>query len=447
MINKQAIWVCVLVLLFPSLPGAAELFSLQRSIEYGLEHSPLIQGSTLRIDQSDMDIKAQRGRFLPSLSAGYNHNQIFSISADGRGITDPDYLDQKSDSANLRLTQALFTGFEYKSRFERAKLDKEYQKARLEVQRLDLIYRINTAFFELLKTRHDVSRITQQITRLTSDLAQARSFFEKRVAPYVNVLRAEADLEDSKQTLWQAETAIAQYEAMLKRLLGFSQGGEMDEMIEFDGDFEAFDALTMDLDTCLASALINRPEITLFSLQSDMAKKDVAIVNAKYYPHVNFDASLYDLDKRYDNSPINDQENRYWNAGVSVQWKLFDGGTTMYEKQRHRLEIKRIDTEKTQAELEIKEEVTVAYISLMEANKRLASVEKALAASLENYARQKTRFKARIGTISELFDAQAVLARSESSKSQALLDCQLLMARLQKAMGMVKPPSGESCQR
>ena len=434
----------MLVVFSPSLLGAVELFSLNKSIEYGLEHSPLIQGRTIRIDQSDLAIKAERGRFLPSISTGYAHTQISSIASDGP--TDTDYLDQKYDSANLRLTQALFTGFEYKSRFERAKLDKEYQKAQLEVQRLDLVYRINAAFFELLKTRHDVARITEQINRLTSDLAQAKSFFDKRVAPYVYVLRAEADLEETRQTLWQAETSIAQYEAMLKRLLGLSPGKAMDDGVEFNGDFEAFAPLTMDLEHCLAVALENRPEATLFSLQSGMAEKDISIVKAKYYPHVNFDLGLYDVDKRYDNFSTNNQENRYWSAGVSVQWNLFNGGTTMYDKQKYLLEIQRIDTERRQAELEIKEEVGVTFISLAEANKRRLSVEKALAASRENYARQNRRFKAKVGTISELFDAQAVLARSEASKSQAILDCQLLMARLQKAMGMVTIPSGDTCQ-
>jgi len=448
LINKQAIWICVAVLLFPTALGAVELFSLEKSVEYGLEHSPIIQGMGIRIDQSDMDIKAQRGRFLPSISAGYTYTQISNISSEGN--TDDDYLDQKNDSANLRLTQVLFSGFEYKNRFERAKLDKEYQQARLEVQKLDLIYRIKSAFFELLKTRHDLVSTTQRIKRLTSDLDQARAFFDSRVSPYVDVLRAESDLEDSKQTLWKTETAITEYEAMLKRLMGLSQGRVTDLEVEFKGefeDFDVFDRMDMDLDSCLDKALLNRPEISLFSLQSGMAEKDVSIVNAKYYPQVSFDVGVYDLDKRYTNEPRYDRENRYWSAGVSAKWSLFDGGSTMYEKQRYLLEIQRIDTERKQVELEIKEEVSVTFTSLMEAKKRLVSVEKELAASQENYARQKTRFKARIGTISELFDAQAVLTRSESSKSQALLDCQLLLARLQKALGMVMTPSGETCQR
>ncbi len=437
--NKQVLWICLAFLLVPSFAGAVELFSLEKSVGYGLEHSPVMQGVDIQIDQANMDIKAQRGRFLPSVTSGYSHSNVYSISA--TGITeDDDAIDQNSDVASLRMTQVLFAGFEYKNRFERAKLGKEYQQARLEAQKLDLVYQIKGAFFELLKTRYDVSSITQRVKRLESDLAQAKAFSDKKLAPYVYVLQAEADYEDARQSLWKTETAIDRSEARLKRLLGLPQGTAMGDQIEFNDEFEVPPAdLAMDLYQCMDQALKARPEINLVSLQTGMAEKDAAISMGRYYPRVNLDVSLYDSDKDYkDRDRLNqdrDQENRYWTAGISVQWKLFDGGTDYYEKKRHLLEMKRLETEKKQVKLEIEEEVSVSFRSLVEAKKRLTSVEKALLASTENYIRQKKRFSARIGTISELLDGQAMLARAESGKSQALLDCQMALVELQKAMG------------
>jgi len=429
------------VVLFASVPGAAETFSLQKSIEYGLEHSPLLQGGDIRIDQAGMDVKAQRGRFLPSISTGYSRSRIFSEYASGTTVDD-DYIDQQNAVASIRITQAIFAGFEYKNRFERAKLGSEYQKTQLELQKLDLIYQIKAAFFELLRTRYDVTSSTRMINRLESDLAAARAFSNQKIAPYVYVLQAEADLEEAKQSLWKTQTSIYRYSERLKRLLGLSPepGIAADaDAIEFDDLFEApVPDLAGDLDLCMGQALSSRPEIRLLALQTKMAEKDAAIAKGRYYPRVNLDAGLYDSDKRYDEAAIyrdDQQHNTYWSAGISVQMNLFDGGTAYYENRRYRLEISRFKTEKQQAEMEIKEQVGVALHSLAEARKRLASVEKALAASQESYMRQKKRFNARIGTTSQVLDAQAKLARAESGKSQALLDCRLALAELSHAMG------------
>jgi len=430
--GKKIIAVCVAMLLFPSFSWATEVFSLERSIEYGLAHSPVLEGGKIQIDQAGMDIKAERGRFFPSVTTSYSHNEIFSEYVSG--YNDPDYLDQKNNTAALRINQALFAGFENKNRFDRAKLSKEYQQAQLAIQKLDLAYQIKAVFFELLKTRYDLSTITQRIKRLESDLQVARAFSNNRIAPYVYVLQAEADLEGAKQMLWQTQTAVYKHSARLKSLLGITRSRDL---VEFNDDFEVpLEELGKDLDYCMDKALLTRPEIVLLNLQSSMARKDANIVKSRYYPKVNLDVSLFDVDKSYEVLKNNDTHYAYWSAGVSVQINLFDGGTAHYNKRKYLLELNRLKTEKDRLKMEIEEEVGVAFHSFQEAQKRLVSVEKALIASQESYTRQKKRFNASIGTISQVLDAQAMLVRSESIKSQTMLDCQMFLAQLSHAMGM-----------
>lgn len=410
-------------------------FTLEKSIAYGLIHSPLLQGGAIRIDQAEMQIKSERGRFLPSVSGGYSYAAINNLSASGP--SDADYIDQTQGTANLRISQALFTGFEYANRFKRAKLGKEYEKARLAVQQLDIALEISEAFFELLKTRQDIVFISKTIQRLRSDLAAAEAFADKQVAPYVHVLQAEADLEDAKQQIWQTQTTEKRLNLKLKRLLGMnSYSGIALEEIIFDGRFDIPDFNKIkELPLYITHALNNRPGIELIRLQSQMTKKDIRITRAGYYPRVSLDVDLYDFDKRYDNFPQSDQQNRYWKAGVNVQWKLFDGGTAYYTEKRQQLEIQRLKTDMKQITLEIKEEVTAVFNTLMENKNRLDSVERNLAAGQENYDREKTRLMARIGTTSRVLEAQARLARAEARKNQALLDCWLSLAQLSHAVG------------
>lgn len=426
------------MILSASVSATAETFSLKQSIAYGLKHSPQLQGQNLRIDQAGMDIKAQRGRFLPSVSTGYSHSRLYSQYTSG--TVDTDYIDQKNTVGSLSITQPLFAGFENKNRFDRAKLGKSYQKTQMKLQQLDLVYQIKAVFFELLKTRYDVTDINQRIKRLDSDLAAAKAFSDQKIAAYVYVLQAEANLEEAKQSLWQTQTAIYRHTAGLYRLLGLSGNPETD--IKFDDEFGVpVHELVLDITHCVDLALANRPEIMLLTLQMQMAEKDAAIALGRYYPRITLNAGLYDTDRGYDktSSYSQDQHNTYWSAGLSVQMNLFDGGSAYYENSRHRLEIRRINTQMQQIKMELKEAVGVALKSLMETRNRLSSVEKSLLVSRENYERQRKRFTARIGTTSEVLDAQTMLTRAESGKSQALLDYQMALAALYHAMGQKGP--------
>ncbi len=430
----------VAALIGPRFAGAAEIFSLDESIAFGLKHSPVLKEGEIKVDQADMDIKSQRGQFLPNITTGYAYNQVFSEYRSG--YEESDFLDQENNTLSLRVNQPLFAGFENKNRFDRAKLGKAYQATQLDLQRLDLVYQIKTLFYEILKIKYDLSTIAQRIKRLESDLEVARAFSDNRIAPYVYVLQAEADLEEAKQNLWQSQTLLFKNSARLKSLVGLSRD---QAMVEFDDRFDVpIDPVAQDLDACMDRALSHRPEMLLFNLQTRMAKKDADIQKGQYYPRVDLDFGIYDTDKEYDGLSSYDYHTDYWTVGVNVRMNLFDGGTAYYQKKRYLLEMDRIATEKTKLKMEIEEAVGVAFNSLKEARKRLVSMEKGLAASQESYNRQKKRFNARIGTISEVLDAQSMLARAESIKSQTLLDCRIYMAQLYHAMGLGQSPSDPS---
>ena len=431
-------WTIILgwLALSASVPAVAKTLSLKQSVDYGLTHSPLLQGAAIRVNQAEVQIKSERGRFLPNLSTGYSYNKLKNISASGPA--DTDYIDQTQGTGSVSIRQTLFAGFEYKSRFERAKFEKLYEKARLDMQKLDLRLQITETFFELLKIRQDIFYISKTIQRLESDLAAAKSFNAKQMAPYVHVLQADADLEEARQQLWQTQTTEKRLTSTLKRLIGMDQeiGNASAEKIIFDDklDLPGFQQ-TGELSVSIDKALKNRPEIKLLLTELKMADADSQVAISAYYPRVTLDMNLYDFDKKYDNLSKANQKNRYWKTGVNVSWNLFDGGTAYYKNQKSQLEKRRLKTEIRQATLEIKEEVNISVNELEETRKRLDSVKRALYAAQENYDREKTRFQARLSTTSRVLEAQARLARAEARRSQSLLDFQVSMARLSHAMG------------
>ncbi len=422
---------------------AQQTFSIDDSVAYALKNSPVLQGLEISIQQADEDIRSARGYFLPSISTGMSYKHIYSI--DSTGPTDSDYVDQNKAVASIQLTQSLFSGFETVTRYERAKLVRAYQEARLDVERLGLVFDVRSTFLELLKARYDSSIISRKITRLESDLSAARAFSNKKLVPYSQVLQAEADLELAGQRLWETRTAVFRHVERLNLLLGVAFDQNAVNPIDYAGQFDQEHIeFSMDVRQCVDLAMKNRVEPRLIDLEIEMAQKDEKMSKGKYYPRVNFTAGMYDTDTAYDEpgqlsngqTYDRDQNNFYWDAGVYVKWDFFDGGTSYYRAKKERLQIKRLETDLRRVSLEISENVIVAHKLFYETEKRLDSIRKAIAAAEENYAREQKRFKAKLTTISHVLAAETKLFESEAILSQALLDYKLSMVRLRHAMGI-----------
>ena len=438
--NALTLCTGILLTLLTLSPAYAKVFTLEQAIDHALANSPTLKAGALQVAQSDMDIKAAKGRFLPTLSTTYSYNRIFSEHA--AGTVDEDYIDQENRAAGLRLTQHLFTGFETLNRLKRAKLVKAYNQNQLALQKLRLTYQIQRTYFELLKKRYDITALTQSIERLSSDLAAAKAFSKQQLAPYVHVLQAEADLEAARQNLWKTRTAIHQKKSRLMQLMGLPMDTSSADTHRFADAFSALPSLSPPpLDHCIRLAMEHRPELEMLTLQGNMARKDAALSKSYYFPRITLEGGLYDTHKSYDQPTAywEDQHNTYWSAGVSVSMSLFDGGAAYHENKKFRLEAARTEVQAQQVKLEISEAVSVAYKTLLEAENRIISAEKALSASQENYRRQKKRLQARIGTTSQVLEAQTKLARAESRKGQTLLDFYLALAELSYDMGHRDP--------
>ncbi|MDA3790764.1 MAG: TolC family protein [Desulfobacula sp.] len=422
---------------------AAQVFSMEESVEYALENSPVLQGLQIAVKQTDEDIKSARGYFLPSIAASYSLNSISSIYS--KGPSDSDYIDQNIGVASVRLTQVLFSGFEYVNRYKKAKLGKEYQKAQVDVKKLDLINNVRSTFLELLKNRYDISIISQGITRLESDLAAAKALSSKKLVPYSQVLQAEADLEFARQRLWETRTSVFRYIERMNLLLGMPHKKTITNPVEYNGTFEQEEIdFTMGVDQCFDLAMKNRIEPKLLELEIKMARKDISISMGKYYPKMSFIAGLIDTDSAYGEPGIlstgqaynRDQQNQYWEAGVFIRWDIFDGGSNYYQARKNHLQVQKLENDLNQVAMEITEDVLVAHKLFHETQKKLGSSKKAISAARESYIREQKRFNAKLTTISNVLSAQTQLVKSESLLSQALLDYKLSMVRLNHAMGI-----------
>jgi len=418
---------------------AAQVMDLQQCLETGIKANPSLKAARLDVKAAGHDIKAARSDFLPSLSTSYSAGALISESA--KGPTETDYLDQTNRTFNVRLSQVLYSGSRVFNAYARAKIREQMVAAEMNFDRLELVYRIETTFYKLMKAKQDVTQVNESIARLTESVKVAEAFFEKELVPYVNVLQAKVDLADAQESLGIAKNNVNRERAAL-----FSYMNMPDEpATEFSGTVKPVLDDPPSFDNSLSKALNNRPDIKSLEYQLKIAQKDAAIALGKYLPKVNLQLDYYDHDRDYDELAESngytydrDQRNRYWSTGVYASWELFDGGKAWHERQRYKVQSERVKALITDTKNTIATGIKRALFSMAEAKQRISGARQALTAAQEYYAGEEKRLKAGVSAIPDLLDAQGRLVRAQTNETQALMDYHMAEAELKMMTGEEK---------
>jgi outer membrane protein TolC len=428
----------VLILILLSGPVlAGQAMTLEDCIAAGLKNNPSLEAARDGITAAGYGIKSARADFLPSLSSGYSISTI--ISERSEGPTEADYLDQNIHTVNIKLTQILFAGFRTLNSYRKAEAREQVAIAEKNLEQLNLIYKIETSFYRVMKALQDVKMMDESINRLQENIKAAELFFEKELVPYADLLQAKVDLSDAKERLGIAENNVNRERAVLFSLMG----RPMEPEIEFSGDFyNAVSPELFDYDTLMALALKQRPDIKSLEFQREMLRKDSAVAAGGYLPVIQLDLGYTDQNRDYDKleqslvgSYDRDQKNAYWSAGIFASWKMFDGGRSWYEKKRFDTEARKIDSLILEAEGLISTGIRKAMFSLSEAEQRFQSTGETLKLSEEYYANEEHRLKAGISTVPALLKAGERLTQVKGNRTNAILDYHLAKAELKAITG------------
>jgi outer membrane protein len=417
--------------------NSTRIFTLAQSVAQGLEANPRVKAEAFRELAAEAERKGVRGNMLPAALVNAGRTYVNNVS--GSGAVDIDYIDQQTDTAYLRVSQPIFAGMTLFNTYQKAKIREELVKAEKELTEMQLVLEIQTQFLELLKTREDVNSLKETFNSFEMSLESIRAFEKVRMAPYVDVLQAEVEFADTRQRLSQAENKVRTQKITLNTLLGLPPH----ENTDFIGELGGVGIIPWSREECISLALENRADLHAEKMALDMAQKDVSIAKGRFSPKVNLEWSYVTRDLDYDQdgrdflgrSVDRDYRTDYWTFGVNVQWAFFEGGKNYYEQNRAGHEVSRIRERILETTSRIEAQVQTFFMDLIEAGERIKVIRGALNEARENQERSRVRFESRVGTITELLDAQTRLSRTEANLNQALADYHLALARLFYSMG------------
>ena len=434
MIIVCSILITVSLVIFTGSANAQEkqkIYTIKSATAEAITNSYSLKARKEQLNQATNIKNQARSDLLPKFRLNYGYTRL----DEARTLNTPGAQVDISTQNNFRftgnLTQPLFTGFGLISTYKLAKLGIDQSEMNIELEKLDLVLRVKTAYYNVLLADAGIDVANKSVEALESAANVSRNFHKVGLVPINDVLQAEVDLANSTQVLTRAKNGARLTRAVFNTVLvrGVNEPVELEGISDFDpeiGDFEAY----------REQALKNRPEIKLIDINLLQADQQINLAKSKYYPEIAFS---YNYIKEgdtlaVDGSPFHDS--RGWEALVSANWTFFEWGKTV-NAQREQESFKRelMEAKNTLVD-NVTLEVKQAMLDLDTAVENIPSTQKAVEQGEENLRVNEERYKAQVSTILDLLTAQALLVQARVNNITALYTHAISKANLDRAVGI-----------
>ncbi len=407
----------------------ADQLTLEQTVLAGLKANPSVESARQVLEQAQMKVKAARGSFMPSFTVQSSYSK-YALYGD---VLTVDNLDRNIFTTQLAISQPLFAGYSILNNYLKAKIQVEADNARLDQARLDLILHIQQDFLQLLKSREDLKTVNNEIKRVESQMEASNVFYKAGLAPYNDVLKNEVELK-------KAQTDKIKILNIIKNLitqLNTYRSAPFDEDVEYVGDLQHYGfTVNYDENSAITAALSKRPDLLIGKKSIALAEKDAKDTFSRYYPRITLDYTIGRQKSEYENYILSKTTQDTDTIGVNLRWNIFDGGTTTYSYGANLKNIASLKSSLQKQVADAKAAIVKAFTNIEDAQKLIELSLNTKKSALENYNMAAARYRTRIGTINDLFDAQYNLTRSESDIGDAYMQYHIAKATLLYNIGV-----------
>jgi outer membrane protein len=277
----------------PAAPATGP-WTLQRSIDYALEHNLNVRLSQLQSLNNAQVLRQSKAALLPT--ANINATQAWQYGTSVNPLTF-EFQNQTVRSSNFSGASqlVLFQGFQLRNTIKRNRLDYQASAADIEKARNDLSLNVASAFLQLVLAQ-ELVRANQ--TRVASDEAQierSRILLKAGSIPESTLLDSQSQLASDQLSVVTAQNQAVLARLSLIQLLNLDPATNQDFAIEVpplpDPDEEA--PYLVDLNQTYQAAAARLPEIQAADLRVRSAQSTVDVARGAYLPRLSLAGSVF----------------------------------------------------------------------------------------------------------------------------------------------------------
>lgn len=394
--------------------------TLDEAIQLALENNRTIKQSIADREQARWQLSVARRRGNPNLSWSTQAQAIGGSYYDG-------YEKKRLFTNSLEARMPIYDGGTLKEGRIAARYGLNAADLKLEDSLQTVRYQATRYYYEILQTADQVSVSEEQVKTLQEHLRIVNAQFRAGTVAKADVLSTEVRLANAQQTLVSYRR---NYDIAMATLCNYL-------LLPVDTVIRPPEQLTynkydLNLTNCTAYALNNRPDAAAADYAVKQAESNVRAAKAALRPKVNAVAT----GGRNGNKPFSDNLTDSWTAGISASWNIFDGGLTEAQVNEADAAVTKAKEQAAATHETVQLDVRSAYLSLLAAEKNIATTKLAITSAEEDYRIAQVRYAAGVGTNLDVMDASDKLTQAKMNYYSALYEYNTAKASLDKAMGI-----------
>ncbi len=472
--------------------------SLEDCILKAMRNNIGVAIEVLNPELSDLGISLAREKFLPSLSLGYNKRDTvrisasfiessdlvstirgsytadisqliptggtFSIAIDGYKSDTSQRLQTINPSYGSTLTfnfnQPLLRNFGFKINRREiiiARNNLDISESQLQRVLQQTVYNVEEAYWNLVSSIENL-KVRQQSLRLAQELLEKnKRAVEVGTLAQIEILSAESAVASRQADILQAQATVKDNEDRLKILLNLTAEGIPEDMNITPADKPALEERKITLDEALRTALANRPDLEGTRLGIKNQEMNLSFAKNQLLPNLSFSASYWSpglsgTELIYGDpwSPpiaiIPHGAGDAWKDTFNFKYENWSAGLTLdiplnsvfsranYAQARVNLEqsLLRLKDAEQQIYLEVKSAVRAVQTNY----ERVQAYKAARELAERTLEAEEEKFKVGISTPYFVLQYQTELTTAQTNELAAIIDYNLSLARLQRAMGV-----------
>ncbi len=407
----------------PQTVDLSQPLTLDRAVQIALQNQQTLGIARNQLESAKARQTQARSAYFPQIGPSFEYSNRMTTVGGTTGTFD-------TKVASIGLRQMLFDMGKREENVKASKAQLKASEFNIADTRQEIVANVTTSYYELLRRRELVDVAESSVARAKTTLDATRAFVEEGKSPKKDILQAEADYENARVNLIQAQNNVRLAMSDLRSAMGLLS---MMPIILPQLEIPAPDPTP---DPRPVTDYVN----LAFQKRSDL-KRDQANIQA-----VRHDVRISEIESGFQvQADFSEGLRLYPDVGedrsfiTSFSYPLFDAGA-----RRAAVRLSRSQLEQSQRQFELSRqsiqlEVEQNYLVREESRVRTQAADAALRAAKLNYEAAAASRAEGAGDILEVIQAQTLLVTAETNAVQSIYDFHTADARLKRAIAENDP--------
>jgi outer membrane protein len=394
-----------------------EFLTKENAVNIALENNYGILMAKNNVEIAKNNASIYNSDYLPKITAnaGANYNNDINEYTTQNGIkTKISDVESKVYNASVAVNYTLFDGLGRMYNYQ--KLKETYNLSELEAKTIieNSLLQVYSKYFEVANLTEDSKNFLETLTISKQRLTRTKYGFDYGQNTKLQVLNAEVDVNNDSIRYINTQRLLANSKRDLNLLLGrdITTNFLVDTNVKFEQLFQ--------LNSLLEKAKLYNIEMQKINKSIILSNFDIKINQSNWFPSLNLNSS-YGFNKNDNDSSFNyaEQLSKGLNAGISLNWNIFDGGATKTRVQNAKIIAENLQVQKKQIENELERNITNAFEVYNNSLFVLKAEEKNVETNILNFSRTEEQYKLGQVTSIEFRQAQVNLLNAQSNLNLA----------------------------